>query len=477
MYNNSSKSASRTKGLEPQESPLEELEEEGRQFFNSAYKSAASMMKSQDPVEDTRRGYNDKYEDGRRGYNDKYEDGRRGYNDRYEDGRQGYNDRYEDGRRGYNDKYDEGRRGHNDQYDDGRRGHNDKYEDGRRAYNDSRVSPGVRNGASRDTKSTEPQWAPFEEEGRQLYDKMSKSLAPELKEGRSLFEKAEREGMQFFNKPSGGERDSRGNAGARPTKNQEPQFAPEEEGTFSSMAQSLYGRAADLFHHHNADTPQGAPTGNDMSRNRAERMGNSTPPVKLTSWQKHQQSLKQSADQNRIPAASGFQKNASAPSELMKTVLAAHNEKRSLHDAPPLTWCDNCYEQAKKQANLCQRKGRSFHGNLGENHDQGQNIFYRSPAIRNGMDAVNAAIDTWYSEVEHPGYDFRSNSHDKGADHFTQLVWKSTTSVGMAISDNGLFVVANYLPAGNLHGDFQRNVSPEISSHKSAHHFNLFGRH
>ncbi|KAF4524071.1 hypothetical protein B566_EDAN013019, partial [Ephemera danica] len=36
--------------------------------------------------------------------------------------------------------------------------------------------------------------------------------------------------------------------------------------------------------------------------------------------------------------------------------------------------------------------------------------------------------------------------------HFTQVVWKSTTEMGIAIvkAGNGVFVVANYSPHGNM---------------------------
>jgi hypothetical protein len=48
------------------------------------------------------------------------------------------------------------------------------------------------------------------------------------------------------------------------------------------------------------------------------------------------------------------------------------------------------------------------------------------------------------------------------AGHFTQVVWKDTTEVGMgiAISEHECYVVANYLNAGNVEGAFEQNVLP-----------------
>ena len=45
--------------------------------------------------------------------------------------------------------------------------------------------------------------------------------------------------------------------------------------------------------------------------------------------------------------------------------------------------------------------------------------------------------------------------------HFTQVVWKATTNLGIgrAVSNsNNLYVVANYFPGGNMGGEFEANV-------------------
>lgn len=56
-----------------------------------------------------------------------------------------------------------------------------------------------------------------------------------------------------------------------------------------------------------------------------------------------------------------------------------------------------------------------------------------------------------------------TNQFDLISGHFTQVVWKGTKEVGFghAKSNSGsVFVVANYFPAGNMQGEFRRNVSP-----------------
>lgn len=50
------------------------------------------------------------------------------------------------------------------------------------------------------------------------------------------------------------------------------------------------------------------------------------------------------------------------------------------------------------------------------------------------------------------------------AGHFTQVVWKSTTEVGVGLATDGktVFVVGQYKPAGNMTnpGFFKDNVLP-----------------
>uniref|UniRef100_A0A3B4F9C8 SCP domain-containing protein n=1 Tax=Pundamilia nyererei TaxID=303518 RepID=A0A3B4F9C8_9CICH len=55
--------------------------------------------------------------------------------------------------------------------------------------------------------------------------------------------------------------------------------------------------------------------------------------------------------------------------------------------------------------------------------------------------------------------------------HFTQVVWKSSTELGVGIATDGntVFVVGQYRPAGNITnaGYYQKNVLPKGTDPKS----------
>ena len=69
-----------------------------------------------------------------------------------------------------------------------------------------------------------------------------------------------------------------------------------------------------------------------------------------------------------------------------------------------------------------------------------------------------------YNEVCDPGYDFTSPSFSGGTGHFTQVVWKGSTVLGIGRAEGTIrgmkcaYTVARYRPAGNMMGAFAQNV-------------------
>ena len=132
-----------------------------------------------------------------------------------------------------------------------------------------------------------------------------------------------------------------------------------------------------------------------------------------------------------------------------KDILDAHNKYRALHGAGPLSWDAGAYQYAQNNANNYDCSGvlTHTHGQYGEN-------------LAAGYSSGSSAVKAWYDEGETYNY-AASNSYD----HFTQVVWKSTTKVGCAWKDCtaqnwGHYVICEYDPPGNFVGQSRANVLP-----------------
>ena len=103
-----------------------------------------------------------------------------------------------------------------------------------------------------------------------------------------------------------------------------------------------------------------------------------------------------------------------------------------------------------------------YHASDLEALGEGENIFWASG--HSTPDYV-LATQKWYDEFIDPGYDWdlpdTMANWQSGAGHFTQVVWNSSTELGMghAFSASGaLFIVARYKSRGNMVGQFGANV-------------------
>jgi hypothetical protein len=160
--------------------------------------------------------------------------------------------------------------------------------------------------------------------------------------------------------------------------------------------------------------------------------------------------------------------------EYEAAVLYHHNAARANHGAQPLTWSKTCEDNALIAAKKC-----TFAHFIPEGAGQGQNLFTVSGDAFN----VTAGItDSWYKGELPPMMPYFGKKdipedvfHSVG--HLTQLVWKATTSVGCVSVDCGSdmivggstspmnkYTVCNYAPAGNMGGEYSKNVAAPISS-------------
>ncbi|VDK33634.1 unnamed protein product [Taenia asiatica] len=149
--------------------------------------------------------------------------------------------------------------------------------------------------------------------------------------------------------------------------------------------------------------------------------------------------------------------------------IKAHNFLRRLHGCAPLVVALALAESAQSYAEVLVR-GTSFqHSQI---TDVGENLAKLSDSLP--MKDLSAAQVTlsWYNEIK--------NYHFVDEDpiccgHFSQLIWQSTTAMGMGIAESAdrrtVIVVAHYQPQGNRIGQWSANV-PRLL-HGTPHTFTL----
>ncbi|KAG7270410.1 hypothetical protein CRUP_009131 [Coryphaenoides rupestris] len=139
--------------------------------------------------------------------------------------------------------------------------------------------------------------------------------------------------------------------------------------------------------------------------------------------------------------------------------LATHNTYRTMHQSPPLSMNGDLSKAAQQWADhlLALDKLEHSQGSYGEN------LFFSFSSAGIHLTGKEA-VDSWYGEIK--DYDFSSPGFSGSTGHFTQVVWKASTEVGVGVATDGnkVYVVGQYTPAGNISnpGYFQENVLPQV---------------
>ncbi|KAF5402866.1 Golgi-associated plant pathogenesis protein 1 [Paragonimus heterotremus] len=115
---------------------------------------------------------------------------------------------------------------------------------------------------------------------------------------------------------------------------------------------------------------------------------------------------------------------------------------------------------AQEHAEYLVQLGRLEHSN----GDYGENI-----AFTGGTCAVEfsgtEATDRWYKEIEN--YQYESDVQLE-CGHFTQVVWKESTSAGFGRASNEdgtkVYIVGRYYPPGNFEGQCTENVPKPLDT-------------
>ena len=138
-----------------------------------------------------------------------------------------------------------------------------------------------------------------------------------------------------------------------------------------------------------------------------------------------------------------------------QAALDFHNKVRADVGVSALTWSPELAKFAQEWADHlasqgCEMQHRPGDGQWAQKY--GENIFWGK-----GMDySTLDASKSWYSEIDDYTYGKVNESNWSKAGHYTQMVWKNTTQVGIALakcSDGAIIIVANYNPAGNYMGE------------------------
>lgn len=125
--------------------------------------------------------------------------------------------------------------------------------------------------------------------------------------------------------------------------------------------------------------------------------------------------------------------------------LAAHNEIRIRSNIPALIWNSSLADDAANYARKLSGEGVAFdHEEEKDGDDFGENLHSGSADCR-------SAVNSWYSERSLYRGEPLSESNYKKVGHFTQLMWRNTTSVGCGASTKK--VVCRYYKQGNVFGE------------------------
>lgn len=139
-----------------------------------------------------------------------------------------------------------------------------------------------------------------------------------------------------------------------------------------------------------------------------------------------------------------------------KDVLDSHNKFRAMHQVPSVKWSRGLAKDAEAWAQKLARENCLRNGDT----DDGENLYAISgkPDLKGGE-----VIEKWYDGVRN--YKFHRPGFQSDAGHFTQIVWKNTSEIGVGKAktpDGKVFVVARYKPAGNVVNRFEQNVFPKV---------------
>ncbi|KAF7990229.1 hypothetical protein HCN44_000034 [Aphidius gifuensis] len=142
--------------------------------------------------------------------------------------------------------------------------------------------------------------------------------------------------------------------------------------------------------------------------------------------------------------------------KFINACLEKHNYYRDIHGVPPLKINDKLCKFSQEWATKLAKMGKMEHR---KNSEYGENLYFKWSSNPKCLVTGDEAVVSWYSEIK--DYKYGTDRSASTTGHFTQVVWKDSTELGVGFSRNSkgeIYVVCNYNPPGNFIGSFGNNV-------------------
>jgi hypothetical protein len=148
--------------------------------------------------------------------------------------------------------------------------------------------------------------------------------------------------------------------------------------------------------------------------------------------------------------------------DFVTELLDGHNKLREeFGRVPPLELNEDLSKLAQEHVNALAESESKLKNS--ENEEVGENLYYLESA--DGHYSAQQVINFWLKRSE-----FNREQKPSTTNHFTQMVWKTSTKlgVGVAKAKNGaVYVAAFYTPRGNVTKKLDENVIFEIKNKPS----------
>jgi uncharacterized protein YkwD len=163
--------------------------------------------------------------------------------------------------------------------------------------------------------------------------------------------------------------------------------------------------------------------------------------------------------------------------------VKAHNHFRRLHvGTPDVEWDTGMAAEAQVWADKLAGLGYMEHSRPNPPGSYGENLFFAANTAPNFNPSCYDAVKAWYDEIK--DYDFGNPTFAAATGHFTQVVWKTSTKIGMGFASaksgpfTKVFAVARYKKAGNMNmpGYFKANVGELKSAGDSRMGIQMVGK-